>query len=143
MEIVNLEKDIKVLFVTALIFPEGILAAWQKIDAICHSSLNRQRFGISCPDKSGRIVYNAAVEELELGEAEKFGMEAFVIKSGQYITLIAHDYTKDTQNVSKAFQQLLTHTDIDPEGYCLEWYLNEKDVRCMVGLKKILPVIKW
>jgi hypothetical protein len=30
---------------------------------------------------------------------------------------------------------LLTQPNIDPNGYCLEWYLNGKDVRCMVRLK--------
>ena len=31
-------------------------------------------------------------------------------------------------------QMLISQPDIDPNGYCLEWYLNDMDVRCMVRL---------
>jgi hypothetical protein len=25
--------------------------------------------------------------------------------------------------------------DLDPEGYCVEWYFNDRDVKCMIRLK--------
>jgi hypothetical protein len=36
--------------------------------------------------------------------------------------------------VKETFQKLLAQPDVDPNGYCLEWYLNDKDMKCMVKL---------
>jgi len=41
---------------------------------------------------------------------------------------------KDLQSIGKAFHELISQPEIDPNGYCLEWYLNQSDVRCMVRL---------
>lgn len=41
---------------------------------------------------------------------------------------------KDISSIDKSFKTLLTDPRIDPEGYCVEWYLNAKDVQCMVRL---------
>jgi len=35
----------------------------------------------------------------------------------------------------KAFQELLVDERNDPNGCCVEGYINEKDVRCMIRLK--------
>ena len=48
--------------------------------------------------------------------------------------MLVKDYVKDITQIQKAFDQLLEHPAIDPEGYCVEWYFNDKDVTCMVRL---------
>lgn len=73
-------------------------------------------------------------EELEEGEAESLGCKTMALKSGRYVSILLHDYYKDLESIGNAFQELLKHPDIDPHGYCVEWYLSEKDVRCMVRL---------
>ncbi|HTF02906.1 MAG TPA: transcriptional regulator, partial [Bacteroidia bacterium] len=116
-------------------FPEGILAAHQQLHALVPFSAQRRYFGISHPIENGKIVYKAAAEETSADEAKTLNLEAFTIRSGKYISLVIADYMTNPAHISEAFQQLLAHPGIDPNGYCLEWYLNEKDVRCMVGLK--------
>ncbi|MDZ4758159.1 MAG: hypothetical protein SGJ10_08475 [Bacteroidota bacterium] len=61
-------------------------------------------------------------------------MGKFTIKSGSYISITITDYMKNMQNIGKAFQELIAYPCINPEGYCLEWYLSETDMRCMVEL---------
>jgi len=39
---------------------------------------------------------------------------------------------KDIDSIGAAFNKLIQLSDIDPQGYCIEWYLSDKDVRCMV-----------
>jgi len=80
------------------------------------------------------IIYKAGVEELHEGEAEKLGCESFVIKSGTYTAKTIYNFTSSENGIGEAFEELLGNPDIDPEGYCLEWYITEKDVRCMVPL---------
>lgn len=134
MEIFTLDNDIKVFCETAISFPDGILNAHKELQAIVPFSEERRYFGISRPDEKGVVVYMAATEEIYQGEAEELGCETFVIESGQYISLLIHDYIKDLQNIARAFQLLTAHPNIDPEGYCIEFYINKKDVRCMIKL---------
>jgi predicted transcriptional regulator YdeE len=134
METFKLENDIKTFFVTAKSFPDGALEAHQKLHSLVPFSKERKYFGISRPENGQGIVYKACAEELTKGEAKKFGCETFVIKKGEYISIVVKNYTKDIQSVFQAFQKLTARPDIDPQGYCVEWYLNDNDVRCMIKL---------
>lgn len=134
METITLDKDIKVLYVTATAFPEGILAAHQTLHAKIPYTTERKYFGISRPENNGNIVYRAAAEEITAGEAEALDCDMLILKKGKYISLMVFDYMKDLSSIDKAFQQLLSSPNLDPEGYCVEWYLTDKDLRCMIRL---------
>jgi hypothetical protein len=58
----------------------------------------------------------------------------FFIKKGAYQSVTILQFMDDLPRIGQTFLQLLAHPNIDPSGYCLEWYLNEQDVRCMVRL---------
>jgi len=135
METITFNSDIKVLYITATSFPDGVLAAHEKLHSLLPFSKERKYFGISRPE-NGVIVYKAAAEELNEGEAEKLNCDTLVLKKGKYISLTIHDYMKDIPAIGKAFTELLLHPDLDPKGYCVEWYLNDKDVQCMIRLKE-------
>lgn len=131
-----LEKDIEVFYVQADSFPEGVLAAHQQLHRLIPYSDKRRYFGISSPDKTGTIIYKAAAEELTEQEAEKLGLKTFILKSGNYTSIVIKDYQKEITAIGKAFGILLSDPDIDPQGACVEWYLNDTDVQCMVRLIK-------
>ena len=133
METITLPKDIKVFYVKASSFPSGIAAAHDKIHALVHQPINRKFYGISRPE-NGAIQYKAAAEELVAGEAEKLRCDTLILKKGKYICLTVHDFTKDPQSIERAFQQILHQPHLDPQGYCVELYLNDKDVQCMVRM---------
>ncbi len=134
MEKYTLTGDIHVLCVTASSFPAGIMAAHKQLHAMIPFSKDRRYFGLSRPEGGGSIIYKAAAEELSSAEAVE-GIERFTIAQGEYISIIITDYMKDLQGIGNAFQQLLAYPGIDlANGYCLEWYLSDKDVRCMVPL---------
>jgi hypothetical protein len=134
MENFILDDDIKVLCVTAASFPEGVQKAHETLHALVPFFGDRKYFGLSRPE-NGSIVYKAAAEEKEKDEAERFGCERIVIKKGQYICHTVLNFMNDIPAFGKAFQELLTNPGLDPEGYCVEWYLNERDVKCMVRIK--------
>lgn len=130
-----IDKDIEVACVKASSFPMGIGEAYHKLGATLPASEQRKFYGISYADKNGNIIYRAAAEELHEGEAEEFGLEPFTIKHGEYISEFLEDWKKDESQIGKTFQKLLRDPRIDKEqGYCLEIYLNAKDVWCMVLL---------
>jgi hypothetical protein len=135
IEIFELEKDIKVFYVTATSFPAGIKEATDKLHSLFPFSQERNIFGLSRPENGGGIVYRAAAEELEPGEAEKLNSETLIIKKGKYNSIKVVDFRKDFMAIDRAFKELLKQPNLDPEGYCVEWYSsNEKSVKCMIRL---------
>jgi len=135
MESIFLEQDIKVFYVKATSFPDGIQAAFQKLHSLIRSPEGRKFFGISYPETPSKIIYKAAVEESYHAEGEELGCETFVIRKGPYISDYIKDFMKDILKIGQSFQELLADQRIDPNGCCVEEYINDKDVRCMVRLK--------
>jgi len=130
----SIDRDIKVVCVTASSFPEGVQAAHQKLHAALPGSKSKNFYGISYSDKNGNIIYKAAAEETHTGEAEKLGLETFVIRKGKYISQLLSNWRQDEMAVGNTFKKLLSDPRIDKNGYCLEIYVNEKDMRCLVPL---------
>lgn len=133
MEIKNLKDDANVFYITADSFPLGIKAAHEKLHSLLPRD-GRRFFGISYPDKTGSIIYKAAAEESYNGEAEKYGLETFIIKKGDYISETLIDWQKDEGQVAVTFKQLLADPRRDNNGYCLEIYPNDSDIICMIKL---------
>ena len=136
METIIQDKDIKVFYVKATSFPEGVIPAHEKLHALVPFSKERKYFGISRPENDMDIVYRAATEETFHGEAEQYKCDTLILKKGRYVSTIVKNYTADTTSIGKAFDKLLQRPDLDPQGYCVEWYLSEKDVQCMIRLKQ-------
>ena len=137
MEKVRIEKNIKVFYVTATSFPEGIAEATGKLHSLFPFSQERKIFGLSRPENGGAIVYRAAAEEMEKGEAERLGCETLIVKKGNYVSLTVNDFRKEPMAITKAFEQLLAEPNLDPQGYCVEWYVTDKEaVNCMIRLEK-------
>ena len=134
MENYFIETDIKTFYVAADSFPAGVLQAHQTLHALLPTTESRKFYGISFPGKDGAIIYRAAVEESFAGEAGQLHCETFIIRKGKYCSSIIKDFMTDVTLVAKTFQQLLAHPDLDPNGYCLEIYPNEKDMICLVKL---------
>lgn len=134
MENYIIEKDIKVLYVQAASFPEGVGGAFTRLHSLLPDAAKRIHYGISHMDQSGQIVYKAAVEESFPGEGAQLGCETLIIRKGTYASELLIDWKKDESIIGRTFQQLLQHPDLDKKGYCLEIYKNGKDVLCLVPL---------
>lgn len=133
METTTFENDKLVMYIEAASFPNGVGAAHEKLHGIVPFSVQRGYYGISWMEQ-GNVRYLAAAEELSEGEAEKYALEKFMIKKGDYICENVHDFMKRIPAIGECFQRMLTDPRIDPQGYCLESYEGD-DVRCLVKLK--------
>jgi hypothetical protein len=135
METITLDKDINVFYVTAPSFPQGIKEATDKLHSLFPFSPGRKIFGLSRPENGGGIVYRAAAEELQAGEGKMHHCETLVIKKGRYISQKVENFRDDVLSIDRAFKELLQRPDLDPEGYCVEWYETEgPGVTCMIRL---------
>ncbi|MCW3122365.1 MAG: putative transcription activator, partial [Flavipsychrobacter sp.] len=63
METTKIDKDISVFCVTAVSFPDGVMAAHKRIHELAPMAEGRIYFGISRPEK-GVITYMAGANEL-------------------------------------------------------------------------------
>ncbi|SHF28706.1 transcriptional regulator [Pedobacter caeni] len=134
MEKYHLDRDLKIFYVTASSFPEGIPAAYDQLTTLVPLNKDRILYGVSRPE-TGPIIYRAGLEELYEGEAEKYGCESLILKKGTYISSILKDYMKAPQLIGCEFRDLLDTPGLDPQGYCVEVYLSDVEVRCMVKLE--------
>ncbi|MCL5031019.1 MAG: transcriptional regulator [Bacteroidetes bacterium] len=137
MEKYFLEDDIKLICVPAKSFPDGVMEAFERLAKKTSSKNGRNLFGISYPGKDGKIIYKAAANKLFDGEAEELRCESFTVKKGNYNAIFISDFMNNISDISKAFNEILKDPLIDPNGCCVEMYLNEKDVRCMVRLDPV------
>lgn len=133
METITFDNDITVFYIPATSFPNGVMEAHKKLHALVPVSPDRKYFGLSRPE-NGVIMYKAAAEEKKPREAETFNLNTLVLKKGKYISITIKDFMKDKPAIGKSFQELLAHPGIDPQGYCVEWYFNDTDIKCMVRL---------
>ncbi len=138
MEIFSIEQDIPVITVKAASFPDGIMAAWEKLHSLLTPDIQRKFYGISRPDPSanGGIVYLAAAAESFAGEAASLGAEMFSIQKGNYLSETISDWKTNVALIGSCFQRLIKDPRVDPQGYCLEIYHGDADVHCMVLLKQ-------
>lgn len=134
MENIKIDKDIKVFYIQAKSFPDGVMEAFQKMHSLIEFPPQRRNFGISRPE-NGKIVYRVASQELTKGDLEKHNLTEFIIPSGEYIGIEIKNFRKDLSSIKKAFDQLLTNPYIDKNGYYIEEYKGIDDVFCMVRLK--------
>lgn len=131
----TLAKDVPVFYVKAKSFPEGIEQAFHQLHKLVSDPENRQYYGLSRPNQQGTIEYFAAVQEVKKNEGKELGCETIVIRHGKYTSTVIRDFHKKMMDIQSAFDKLLKDPKIDPQGYCVEMYLADKDVRCMVRLE--------
>jgi hypothetical protein len=133
-EIYHLQNEIKTLCITVPDFPQGVLEAFQTLAGKLQSVEGRTNYGISWMDKTGKIIYKAAISQREEGEAQKLNCESFTIRKGAYISVVVSDFMKNIPAIGETFRKLYVDPRVDTNGYCVEIYFNDKDVRCMVTL---------
>ena len=133
MKIHTIEKDIKVVCLTAETFPEGIMAVHEKLHSMLPYSPGREYYGISWSNAKSGIIYKAASNILKEEETE-LGLELFTLKKGKYICETIKDYQQNIPAIKATFAKLLADPRIAPDGFCLEAKMIEKDLWCMVKL---------
>ncbi len=123
----TIDKDIQLCTVEAASFPAGIQDAFVKLGAAIPPG--SKMWGLSRPEADGGIMYRAAAEA-ETPDAP--GFQAMTIAKGKYLGMEIHDFMSNIQQIGAAFQLLLHSPGLDPKGYCVERYVSDKDVICMV-----------
>jgi hypothetical protein len=83
--------------------------------------------------KNETIIYQAGIEIKSDEKFEELSFTSFTIRKGRYAAIVVHEFKENPEEIKKAFDILIAHSDIDPKGYCLEVY-DANTVKCMVPL---------
>jgi len=136
MDKYSINKNIEVVFLTAPTFPNDVLSTFEKLHSLIPDIPNRRYFGISHPDKTGKISYKAAAELVENDTFDHSELQHFSIEKGEFVAKYIVNHFADSSSIGTAFQELLAHPQLDPNAYCLEVYKNytDVDVHCMVKI---------
>lgn len=135
MEKVVVKENINILCLPAQKFPDTIAETHHQLREMIPHKEGRRFFGLSRPNANGVVGYAAAAEQLETSEADILGLQEYTVPEGTYYCITLSNLSKDTAAISQAFDEILKQPDIDPNGFCLEWYPNETDIHCMVRLR--------
>ncbi len=134
MEHYQLENDLTLFYAKANTFPEGVMDAYQRLHEWVKTPDTRNIYGISYFIPGGIEYLAAAVEEYP-GEGAVLGCETYLLPAGTYISEYVEDFRTDMGVFTRIFNEMTSRPDIDPQGCCVEMYIGEHSVRCMVRLK--------
>lgn len=132
MENLTLNKEIQIVCIKATSFPDGIIAAYKKLEQVVDVK-GRTVYGISHGSDTG-IHYWACAEARSANEAAALGLESYTIKKGTYVSETLKDFIGNEHLIGGIFEKLLTHPQLDETGECIEWYKSENEVTCMVRI---------
>lgn len=134
METITLHNNLQVLCVKADVFPTGIMDAFQTLAQALPAQPHRVHYGLSHGTETGEIVYYAAAEQLADGDAEQYNLQPLTIPAGTYACITIHNFMQNLPAVSTAFQTLLALPNHHKNGMCIEHYINQHDVACMIRI---------
>jgi len=132
MEKIILDNDINVFGTQVKTFPTGIGEAFDKLVKMLPGGFDRSFYGISFMEPGGKMVYIAAAEEREPGEAEKYNCEKFVVEKGSYTAEKITWWRQQTNCIKDAFHRIMQEKNVDAAKPAVEWYKSEEEMFCMV-----------
>lgn len=137
MEKYQIKNDVKGFGFQVKSFPSGIGEAFQKLMEMIPKGKERSYYGISYFNDSGNILYYAAAEEINPGEAEKYHCDSYTIEKGEYLTIKVPGWRQKTDQIKDVFHELMQDKRIDNTKPCIEWYYHDEEMMCMMKMHKV------
>jgi hypothetical protein len=130
----KIEKDLRLIAVKAKEFPDGVVPAFKDLENRLEGGPKGRKFyGISRGDGGKNIVYWACALAKDR-EVIPSGCEELTAKAGVYNAEQISNWRGREEILGQTFQKMIADPGIDPQGYCVEEYLDNGDVICMVRI---------
>ncbi|MFZ6014129.1 MAG: hypothetical protein ACOYXT_27555 [Bacteroidota bacterium] len=138
MEKYNVAEDVTVFGMEVTDFPVGVQETFEALVKMISDKFDRSYFGIF-EMKGDRMVYVAAAEEKEKGEAQKYHCERYRIKKGIYLAETIWNWRTKTNTINGVFHELQKDQRIDRTAPGIEWYKNDQEMLCMLKIDSTKP----
>lgn len=133
MEIIKIKENVSAFGFRVHTFPDGIKDVFDSLQALLPDGIDRTYYGISYMDND-EVVYHAAVQELNPGEAEKYNCDRYTILKGEYTADRVHQWMKKTHTIKDIFASMLKDDCPIEDRPAIEWYLNDDEMICMIRI---------
>ena len=135
MEDISIIKldELKLMYVEAETFPEGIKDSWDKLEKALGTTKGRKFYGISKCIGS-KIIYRACVIPIDDNEPDQLGLETLTIPSSRYASKKLLNWSSQIQMFGTIFDELFSKHSTNGELYALEDYKSPDEVILMVPL---------
>jgi hypothetical protein len=134
MKIHTIKEDIRVLCKLVPEFPKGIKEGFDSLIAK-FGQAGRGYYGISYMENN-KIIYKVAVSVSAKDDVAKSDLEPFTITKGDYLAETVTDWMPKTDQIKGIFEGLMKDQRFDDNFPCVEWYKDDKEMMCMVRIKK-------
>lgn len=134
MEIKIIADDIHVFGHVVPDFPSGVAAAFDAMVRKLPGGFDRDFYGISAM-RDGKMQYVAAAAARKPDEGEIFGYQHFAIEKGEYLAIPLENWREKTQCINDTFHTLTEDPTADLAKPCVEWYVNDETMWCLVKKK--------
>lgn len=134
MTTVELPNDIQLLCVTAKTFPAGVKQAFDQLYQQVPDAPKRACYGIY-EEQEGHVTYRAALVAQTLDEAQKLGMESYLVAKGKYAMETIQDWSTNIPAIGATFCKMLENEKVDKESPSIESYQPNDVLHCLLILK--------
>lgn len=125
--------ELKLIYLKAESFPEGITAVWDKLDKTLPSLKGRKFYG-AAKMIGGKMEYRACVVPLDENEHKALGMDAFTIPPGTYAAKKLPDWQSHIPEIRNIFAELNSKFEANTELYNLEFYKSSSELIVMLPI---------
>lgn len=135
MEDISIKKlgELKLMYVEAESFPDGIKDSWDKLGKLLGTMEGREFYGISkCLGTT--IMYRACVIPIDDDEPKRLGLESMIIPSSNYATKKLMNWSSQIPMFGTIFNELYSKHSANNDLYAIEYYKSPDEVILMVPL---------
>lgn len=125
--------SLKLMYVQAATFPDGIQDAWDKLEKTLATMKGRKFYGTSHYE-NGKMIYRACVIPVDDAEALKLGLKTFSIPPGKYAAAKLMDWSSQIPKIKEIFTELNNNYTANPDLPNIEFYKSSEEVILMLPI---------
>ena len=123
--------EVRLLAVRAESFPDGVGAAWERVEGGLPTLRGRKFYGVVYSGPEG-VEYYAGVVPEEEGEDERPGLTALIVPGGSYARADLLHWDERREDIGPMVDQMIESVDHDPSRPLLEFYRSSFELRLLV-----------
>ncbi len=141
METLTIATDLQVFGTLVNSFPLGVDEAFAQLMEMVPDAEKRSCYGISSMNENGGVLYFAAIEEQEPGEAEKYKCERRIVSKGGYLAVTVLDWLQKTHCIKDVFHDMMQDERFAHDTPCVEWYKNAREMVCLLQINSVNEIL--
>jgi len=136
MNSITFQNDLHVCGLEVISFPEGISETFDTLVQAVPGGFTRSFFGVSFM-RDQKMVYVACFEKKPSEVISALPLTNLTIEKGTYLAEPIKDWRSKTRTLNQVFRKMLAHEQADHTKPCVEWYLNEYEMMCLVKQQEV------